>query len=119
MLIFGYKNLVTEEFYWIEKEPFKQGINCFFYDETMVTKAKEQGFEFGILVREKDEIFLAQAFGAKYLLFFDEELAKFGAKVAEFYLFDSKTLLLVKELTNLENAYKIGVDGVILKHFMP
>ncbi|EJJ3319613.1 hypothetical protein NI121_001284, partial [Campylobacter coli] len=41
--------------------------------------------------------------------------ARFASEVAEFYLFDSKILLLVENLHKLEKAYELRLDGVILK----
>ena len=38
--------------------------------------------------------------------------------MAEFYLFDSKILLITNSLEKLEKAYKMGVDGVILKELL-
>ena len=38
--------------------------------------------------------------------------------MAEFYLFDSKILLITNSLAKLEKAYKMGVDGVILKDIL-
>ncbi len=97
---------------------FKKGINCFFYDEKLIELARCNKAEFAILARNEDEIFLANHFGASFILFKDENLAHFGAKVAEFYLFDSKILLLLNEFKNLTKAFKLGVDGVILKNFI-
>lgn len=113
MLIFGHKLGTQEDFFWV-KGSFKEGINCFVYDEKLIQKAKENGVEFGILAQNKDEIFLANHFEAKFILFKDANLAHFGAKAAEFYLFDSKILLIVSNLENLEKAFELGVDGVIL-----
>lgn len=124
MLIFGHKLDTqdklnsTKDFFWIENLEFKKGINCFAYNEKLIQKAKENKIEFGILAQNKDEIFLANHFGAAFILFEDENLAYFGAKAAEFYLFDSKILLLTHKLENLEKAFEIGVDGIILKSFI-
>ena len=114
MLIFGHKLDTQKEFFWTENFKFKKGINCFFYNEKFIQKAKESGVKFGILVQNEDEVFLANHFEANFILFEDENLARFGAKVAEFYLFDSKILLIVHTLKNLKKAFELGVDGVIL-----
>lgn len=117
MQIYGHKLIVSAEFKWI-KTRLQKGINCLYYDELMIEKAKKANLDFAILVQNKNEIFLSNALGAKFLLFEDKKLAQFAAKVAEFYLFDSKLLLIVETLNTLEKAYALGVDGVILKSFI-
>ncbi|EPE7021493.1 hypothetical protein ACSL8G_001657 [Campylobacter upsaliensis] len=120
MLIFGYKFIKAPNFIFT-KENFsdvKGAIFCFDYDEKCIKEAKKRGVKFAIFIRDKDEIFFSNALGAEYLIFKDENLAKFGAKAAEFYLFDSKILALVKELCHLEKYYEMGVDGVILESFI-
>ncbi|EHE0559393.1 hypothetical protein J0E37_001541 [Campylobacter upsaliensis] len=120
MLIFGHKFIKAPNFIFT-KENFsdvKRVIFCFDYDEKCIKEAKKRGVKFAIFIKDKDEIFLSNALGAEYLIFKDENLAKFGAKAAEFYLFDSKILALVKELCHLEKYYKMGVDGVILESFI-
>lgn len=120
MLIFGHKFIKAPNFIFT-KENFsdvKRVIFCFDYDEKCIKEAKKRGVKFAIFIKDKDEIFLSNALGAEYLIFKDENLAKFGAKVAEFYLFDSKILALVKELCHLEKYYEMGVDGVILESFI-
>lgn len=119
MLIYGHKLIKGFEFCWIEDESFqKNAINCFVYDESLIEKAKNVGVEFAILAKNEDETLLANALGAKFILFNDSILAKKASKMAEFYLFDSKILLIVTKLKKLDNAYKIGVDGVILREII-
>lgn len=123
MLIFGHKLLQTQKFFKISKNQIKDlkdenSTLCFHYDEDLIKIAQKKNLPFSIFIKNKDEIFLSHAFGASFLLFEDENLAQFGAKVAEFYLFDSKILLLVSHLKNLEKAYDMGVDGVILKEYI-
>lgn len=121
MLIFGH-HLISKNsnFYFIDKSEMlnKDQISCFFYDEKIIENAKNQNLDFAIFIQNKDEIFLSNALEAKFLLFNDENLAHFASKVAEFYLFDSKILLIVEELNKLERAYNLRLDGVILKSFI-
>ena len=134
MLIYGHKLTQTPKFCWVQNDEFqKNAINCFVYDENLIEKAKNAGVEFGILAKNSDEILLANALGAKFILIDSQNLlkndkklsinsaqktsanlAKKASKMAEFYLFDSKILLLTNSLDKLEKAYKMGVDGVIL-----
>lgn len=142
MLIFGHKLIEKPEFYWLTRAEFKQNaVNCFIYDESLIQKAQKAGVKFGILAQNADEILLANALSAKFILidgadFLNsanpnaknqalknakisaKKLAKKASKMAEFYLFDSKILLITNSLEKLEKAYKMGVDGVILKELL-
>lgn len=142
MLIFGHKLIETPEFCWLTRAEFKQNaVNCFIYDESLIQKAQKAGVKFGILAQNTDEILLANALSAKFILidgadFLNlanqnaknqalknakisaQKLAKKASKMAEFYLFDSKILLITNSLEKLEKAYKMGVDGVILKELL-
>lgn len=116
MLIYGHKLIKTPKFRWVKDDSFqKDAINCFVYDEKLIEKAKKEGVEFALVVKNGDEILLANAVQAKFILTQKPNLAKKASKMAEFYLFDSKILLITPSLNALEKAYKLGVDGVILK----
>lgn len=119
MLIFGHKLIEKPEFCWLTRAEFKQNaVNCFIYDESLIQKAQKAGVKFGILAQNADEILLANALKAEFILLENENLAKKASKMAEFYLFDSKILLITNSLEKLEKAYKMGVDGVILKELL-
>lgn len=69
MLIFGHKLIETPEFCWLTRAEFKQNaINCFIYDESLIQKAQKTGVKFGILAQNTDEILLANALSAKFIL---------------------------------------------------
>lgn len=120
MLIFGHKLIETPKFHLISNENanFKEGINCFEYDENLIGKALKESVKFAILAKNEDEILFANALKAEFILLENENLAKKASKMAEFYLFDSKILLITSSLEKLEKAYKMGVDGVILKELL-
>lgn len=120
MLIFGHKLIENPKFHLINSKNiiFKEGINCFEYDEILIEKALKECVKFAILAKNEDEILFANALKAEFILLENENLAKKASKMAEFYLFDSKILLITNSLENLEKAYKIGVDGVILKELL-
>ena len=120
MLIFGHKLIEKPKFHLISNEnaSFKEGINCFEYDENLIKKALKEGVKFAILAKNEDEILFANALKAEFILLENENLAKKASKMAEFYLFDSKILLITNSLKKLDKAYKMGVDGVILKELL-
>ncbi|WP_286006124.1 hypothetical protein [Campylobacter avium] len=119
MLIFGHHLIKTESFALFTDKIHKNKINFIkTYDESLIKLLQKSEEKWAICVRQKDELFLANALGADFILLDDEKLASFASKVAEFYLFDSKILLLVTELKNLHKAYELGVDGVLLKDLL-
>ena len=120
MLIFGHKLIEKPKFHLINNEnaSFKEGINCFEYDENLIEKALKESVKFAILAKNEDEILFANALKAEFILLENENLAKKASKMAEFYLFDSKVLFIIDRLKNLRNAYKIGIDGVILREII-
>lgn len=119
MLIYGHKLIKTPKFRWVKDDEFdKSAVNCFICDERLVAKAKKEGVEFALLVKNGDEILLANALQAKFILTQKPNLAKKASKMAEFYLFDSKILLITPSLNALEKAYKLGVDGVIAREIL-
>lgn len=119
MLIFGHKLIKHDEFIVVKSEKaFANGVNCFIYDEKLIEKALKKGVKFAIFAKNADEILLSNALKAEFIIIENENLAKKAAKMAEFYLFDSKILLIVNNFKNFSKAYKIGVDGVILKDIL-
>lgn len=119
MLIFGHHLIKTESFALFTDKIHKNKINFIkTYDESLIKLLQKSEEKWAICVRQKDELFLANALGASFILLDDEKLASFASKAAEFYLFDSKILLIVNELKGLEKAFVLGVDGVILKDFL-
>ena len=120
MLIFGHKLIEKPKFHLINNEnaSFKEGINCFEYNENLIEKALKEGVKFAILAKNEDEILFANALKAEFILLENENLAKKASKMAEFYLFDSKILFIIDRLKNLRNTYKIGIDGVILREII-
>ena len=120
MLIFGHKLIKSPKFHILkgEKAEFKEGINCFEFSENLIQKAVKTGAKFAIFAKNEDEILLANAVRAEFILIESENLAKKASKMAEFYLFDSKILFIITSLKNLAKAYKLGVDGVILREIL-
>ncbi|WP_257397317.1 hypothetical protein [Campylobacter lari] len=119
MLIFGHPLINMQKFSHYENIFIKTNVNCFEYDELVVKNAKDEKVDFGIFVKNEEEILLSNALGAKYILIKDENLAKIASKMAEFYMFDSKILFLLDTLkNNLKKAYELNVDGVCLKSFI-
>ncbi|TQR29545.1 hypothetical protein DMB92_08040 [Campylobacter sp. MIT 99-7217] len=118
MLIFGHSLGASYEFKKFKGVFESSSINCFFYDESLIKKALKEEIPYAVFAKNTDEVLFSNAFNAKFILISDKNLAKKASKMAEYYLFDSKILLLVDTLHKLEKAYKLGVDGVLLKSFI-
>ncbi|MBF7045669.1 hypothetical protein IY974_03720 [Campylobacter volucris] len=119
MLIFGHELINMQKFFHYQDGDFaKDSINCFKFDEENIKKAKKENIEFAIFVQNEDELILSNALEAKYALIEDKNLAKIASKLAEFYMFDMKILFLVDEIKNLNQYYKLKIDGVCLKTYI-
>ena len=115
MLIIGHKLLENYDFFMSNDELKENMINCFYYDENLINKAKCKNIDFAIIIKNYDELILSNALGAKFILIEDISLALQASKIAEFYMFDSKVLLIIDELKNLNDIYELRLDGVLLK----
>ena len=82
MLILGHYLLTqNSNFCFIDesKKLKKDQISCFLYNEEIIQNAKNENLDFAVLIQDKNEIFLSNALGAKFLLFDDENLARFAS----------------------------------------
>ena len=70
MLIFGHKLIEKPKFHLINNEnaSFKEGINCFEYNENLIEKALKEVVKFAILAQNADEILLANALKSEFIL---------------------------------------------------
>ena len=70
MLIFGHKLIKSPKFHILrgEKPEFKEGINCFEFDENLIEKALKMGAKFAIIAKNENEILLANAIKAEFIL---------------------------------------------------
>ncbi|MBX2078374.1 hypothetical protein I9T54_02330, partial [Campylobacter peloridis] len=118
MLIFGHSLIKMQKFVKLKDDFDKTSVNCFDYNEKEIAKAKKLQIDFAVFAKNENEIILSNALSAKYILIDNEQLAIIASKLAEFYLFDTKILLLVDDLENLIHAYKLKVDGVCLKSYI-
>lgn len=117
MIIIGHKLIKHEKFIFIKNEIKKDFINCFYYDEKLIEKMIKEEIKFAIIIKNENELILSNAFNADFILIENDlKLAKISAKIAEFYMFDSKVLLINEDLSNLNQIYDLKLDGIILKN---
>lgn len=83
----------------------------FDFDEAFLREVKGA---FGVICRNENEILLANASGAKFIILNNENLIKWAVKMAEFYLFDAKISLIIKSPRDLKICADLGVDCAIL-----
>ena len=109
-------------------EPFKEVYSvknvirfenlAFKFDEVMIKTAIDTDKNFSVFVTNINEIVLANAFGAKYILLekSNTALIKEAVRLAEFYLFDTKVAIIVDNLEkDLTNARNLDADVSILR----
>ncbi|MGG7048755.1 MULTISPECIES: hypothetical protein [unclassified Campylobacter] len=87
--------------------------NCVFkFDENLIKTAIEKKVDFGVFCNEISQAIIANAVGAK-LIICEKNLAQNFAKLAQFYLFDSKIACIIKTDSELENLAELEVDTAI------
>lgn len=88
----------------------------FKFDEELIKAAIDTNKTFSVYVNSSNEVILANAFGAKFIVISNENsfLIKEALKYAEYYLFDSKIATIVDNFDNdLNIALNLGLDAVI------
>lgn len=87
----------------------------FDFNKKIIKKAKEENKEFSIIAKDKKEIILANAVGAKFIVIDknNKELLKEAVDLAEYYLFDSKIALVIDAQNELLDAINFRVDTAI------
>ncbi|CAD7288493.1 hypothetical protein [Campylobacter suis] len=89
--------------------------NCVInFDENLIGVAQKKKVEFGLICTSISEAIIANAVGAKIIIC-EKNIAKNIAKLAQFYLFDSKIACFIKTDSELENLAELEVDTAIYK----
>jgi len=101
---------------WLKFDQNKRlvkGKNFFDFDEKAI--AALEG-DFSLKCKSVNEILLANAAGAKYLIIdkSNDELIKKAVNLAEFYMFDSKIACIIPDISMLEKMANLGVDAVFI-----
>lgn len=89
--------------------------NCVFdFDENLIKTAVEKKVDFGVFCNTISQAIIANAVGAK-LIICEKNLAQIFAKLAQFYLFDSKIACVITTDDELEILAQNEVDVAIFK----
>ena len=117
MKLIGHELVPYEPLFWRENaqqiEAGKQ--NLFKFDAAAIKRAQELGAQFCVEAENLNEIIVANAAGAKFIVV-PRELASKAAKLAQDYLFDAQICAFVESENELAELAKTGADVAIFKN---
>ncbi|MSN96364.1 hypothetical protein F1B92_04045 [Campylobacter sp. FMV-PI01] len=108
LIKFDYLNLIKNI-----DEIYKFDNLLFTYNEDFIKISIKENKKFSILAKTEEEIVLANAMGAKFIVLENLILTKNAINLAEFYLFDSKIAIICDDL---KTAILNKVDVCIFKN---
>jgi hypothetical protein len=116
MKLIGHELVPYEPLFWRENaqqiEADKQ--NLFKFDAAAIKRAQELGAQFSVEAENPNEIIVANAAGAKFIIV-PRELAGKVAKLAQDYLFDAQICAFVESENELAELSETGADAAIFK----
>ena len=117
MKLIGHELVPYEPLFWRENarqiEAGKQ--NLFKFDATVIKRAQELGAQFSVEAENLNEIIVANAAGAKFIIV-PRELAGKAAKLAQDYLFDAQICVVIGGENELAALSETGADAAIFKN---
>ena len=117
MKLIGHELVSYEPLFWRENaqqiEAGKQ--NLFKFDAAAIKRAQELGAEFCVETENLNEIIVANAAGAKFIIV-PRELASKAAKLAQDYLFDAQICVVIGSENELAALSETGADAAIFKN---
>ena len=117
MKLIGHELVAYEPLFWRENaqqiEAGKQ--NLFKFDAAAIKQAQELGANFSIKAENLNEIIVANAAGAKFIVV-PRELAGKAAKLAQDYLFDAQICVVIGDENELAALSETGADVAIFKN---
>ena len=117
MKLIGHELVAYEPLFWRENarqiEAGKQ--NLFKFDAAAIKRAQELGAQFCVEAENINEIIVANAAGAKFIVV-PRELAGKAAKLAQDYLFDAQICVVIGGEDELAELSETGADAAIFKN---
>ena len=117
MKLIGHELVPYEPLFWRKNaqqiEAGKQ--NLFKFDTAAIKRAQELGAQFSVEAENLNEIIVANAAGAKFIVV-PRELAGKAAKLAQDYLFDAQICAFVESENELAALSETGADVAIFKN---
>lgn len=116
MIIIGHKLVEFEPFVLVKHadEIAKYDNLLFNFNAKFIEFAKKFGKTFSVKTSKVDEILIANASGAKFIIV-DKKNAKAMQELATNYLFDAKIALVISSQRSLKELAEFGVDAAIFK----
>ena len=116
MKLIGHELVPYEPLFWRENaqqiEAGKQ--NLFKFDEAAIKRAQELGAQFSVEAENLNEIIVANAAGAKFIIV-PRELVGKAAKLAQDYLFDAQICVFIGGEDELAALSETGADAAVFK----
>jgi len=116
MKLIGHELVPYEPLFWRENaqqiEAGKQ--NLFKFDAATIKRAQELGAQFCVEAENLNEIIVANAAGAKFIVV-PRELAGKAAKLAQDYLFDAQICVIIESQNELAALSETGADAAVFK----
>ena len=116
MKLIGHELVPYEPLFWRENarqiEAGKQ--NLFKFDAAAIKRAQELGAQFSVEAENLNEVIVANAAGAKFIVV-PRELAGKAAKLAQDYLFDAQICVVIGGENELAALSETGADAAIFK----
>lgn len=117
MKLIGHELVPYEPLFWRENarqiEAGKQ--NLFKFDEAAIKRAQELSADFSVKTSDLNEVIVANAVGAKFIVV-PRELAIKAAKLAQDYLFDAQICVVIESQNELAALSETGADVAIFKN---
>ena len=117
MKLIGHELVPYEPLFWRENaqqiEADKQ--NLFKFDAASIKRAQELGANFSVEAENLNEVIVANAAGAKFIVV-PRELAGKAAKLAQDYLFDAQICVVIGSENELAALSETGADAAIFKN---
>ena len=116
MKLIGHELVPYEPLFWRESaqqiEAGRQ--NLFKFDAAAIKRAQELGAQFCVEAENLNEIIVANAAGAKFIIV-PRELAGKAAELAQDYLFDAQICVVIGGENELAALSETGADAAISK----
>nr|WP_314887615.1 hypothetical protein [uncultured Campylobacter sp.] len=117
MQLIGHELVPYEPLFWHENveqiEAGKQ--NLFKFDEAAIKQAQELGANFSVEAENINEVIVANAAGAKFIIV-PRDLVGKAAKLAQDYLFDAQICVIIESQNELAALSETGADVAIFKN---
>ncbi len=117
MQLIGHELVPYEPLFWRENEDQIKGgeQNLFKFDKAMIKRAQELGAQFCVETENLNEVIIANAAGAKFIVV-PRELASKAAKLAQDYLFDAQICVVIESQNELAALSETSADVAIFKN---